>query len=187
MINPNPGRAAVHSEKMNNYREILTSLIRRAVFAVAAGWLGYWFLATASGGWFDAHRLFFGMACLVAAATIIAPPLARLIAEPSGNLFYPSQRFDRPPPMYSIPKSKRAKGLYEEAIAGFEKIAQDYPDEVKPYIEMIDIAIVNLKDPERANAVYQRGILVLKKNEDKEVLARMYGAIRTRMNARPSN
>ncbi len=77
--------------------------------------------------------------------------------------------------------------MYEEAIAGFERIAQDYPDEVKPYIEMIDIAIVNLKDPERANALYRRGILFLKKNEDKEVLARMYGAIRTRLNARPSN
>ena len=72
-------------------------------------------------------------------------------------------------------------------MAGFEGIAAEHPNEVKPYIEMIDIAIVNLKDPERANRIFQRGFCVLKKDENKEVLARMYGAIRTRLNAKPSN
>lgn len=89
--------------------------------------------------------------------------------------------------MYSIPQSKKAKGLYEEAMAGFEKITEEYPDEVQPYVEMIDMAIVKLKDPERAHAIYQRGVSRLKKDEDKEALARMYGAIRTRLNARPGN
>lgn len=172
---------------MSNCREIAISVLLRAFPALAAGALGWWLLAAASGGWSAAPRLFFGMACLVGAARIIAPPIARLIAEPSGSLFYPVRRFDRPQPVYSIPQSKRAKGLYEEAILGFEKIAREYPDEVKPYIEMVDIAVVNLRDPERANAIYQRGVSLLKKEEDKEVLARMYGAIRTRLNARAGN
>lgn len=172
---------------MNNYRDITTSLLWRMLPTIAIGTLGWWLLATASGGWAATPRLLFGMACLVAGATIIAPPIARLIAEPSGNMFYPSRHYDRPQPAYSIPQSKRAKGLYEEAMAGFEKIAEEHPDEVKPYIEMIDIAIVNLKDPDRANAIYQRGLSLLSKEDDKAVLARMYGAMRTRLNARPSN
>jgi hypothetical protein len=69
-------------------------------------------------------------------------------------------------------------------MAGFEKIAQDFPDEVQPYIEMIDIAIVNLGDAGRANRIFQRGVSALKKDEDKEALASMYSAIRTRLNAR---
>ena len=89
--------------------------------------------------------------------------------------------------MYSIPESKRARGMYEEAIAGFDRIAADYPDEVKPYIEMINISIVNLKDPDRANEIFQRGVSILRKDRDKEVLATMYGAIRTRLDAKPSN
>jgi len=124
---------------------------------------------------------------IVAGAIILASPLTRLLAEPAGSLFYPVRRFDRPQPMYSIPQSKRAKGLYEEAMAGFEKIAETYPDEVQPYIHMIDIAIVNLKDPDRANAIYQRGFSTLKQNDAKGELARMYSAIRTRLNARTSN
>ena len=163
------------------------AIVWRSLPAVAIFALGWWLLATASGGWAATPRLLFGMACLLGAAVIMAPPLVRLIAEPSGNLFWPGRRFDRPQPMYSIPQSKKAKGLYEEAIAGFEKIAEEYPEEVHPYIEIIDITIVKLKDPERANATYQRGMSVLKKDEDKEVLARMYSAIRTRLNAKPSN
>ena len=89
--------------------------------------------------------------------------------------------------MYSIPESKRATGLYEEAMAGFETIAEEYPDEVKPYIAMIDISIVNLKDPERAKAIFQRGVSAMKKRDDREALARMYSAIRSRLDAKPSN
>ena len=111
--------------------------------------------------------------------------MAELFAEPTGNLFWPSAQYDRPQPAYSIPQSKRARGLYEETIAGFEKIAEEYPGEIQPYVEMIEIAIVNLHDPERAKAIFHRGIDVLKKDEDRETLARMYGVIRTLLNSRP--
>ncbi len=114
-------------------------------------------------------------------------PLARFLAEPVGTLFYPGTHSSKKAPMYGIPESKRAKGLYEEAIAGFEKIAEDYPNETKPYIEMIDIAIRDLKDPERANKIYQHGTSVLKKDKDKAVLSSMYTAISSRLNSKPSN
>ncbi len=172
---------------MDNYREIQTSLCKRIVPAVVLGGLGWWMLATASGGWGAIPQLLFGMACLVSAAIVMASPVGRLIAEPMGNLFYPGKRSSHAPPMYSIPESNRAKGRYEEAMLGFEKIAETFPAEVKPYIEMIDMAIVNLKDPDRANEIFRRGVSVLQEDKDKEALATMYGAIRTRLNAKPSN
>lgn len=162
---------------MNNYRPILEALGLRALLATP-----FLVLAVSFAG--KGTLAILTPFCLVAVAVILAPPLARLFAEPASGLFYPAGHFDRPPPVYSIPESKRAKGLYEEAIAGFEKIAEEYPDEVKPYVEMIDIAIVCLKDPGRANAIYQRGMSKLCKDDAKEVLARMYSAIRTRLNAR---
>jgi len=160
---------------MNNYRPIFVSLGWRAIVAAP-------FFVVGMTGALSILSPF----CVVAGAIILAPPLARLIAEPTGNLFYPSRHYDGPQPAYSIPQAKRARGQYEQAMAGFEKIAEDHPDEVKPYIEMIDIAIVNLKDPDRANAIYQRGVSLLSKEDDKAVLPRMYGAIRTRLNAKPS-
>jgi hypothetical protein len=171
---------------MSNYRNIFKQLALLGIigFPLAIGGIIMLFRADSAhspgGG-------LFACAAIIMGAVILARPLARLIAEPSGNLFYPGQRFSRPQPMYSIPESRRARGLYEEAITGFEKIAEDYPGEVKPYIEMIDISIVHLKDPDRANEIYQRGVSLLKKEGDKEVLATMYSAIRTRLNAKPSN
>lgn len=161
---------------MNDYRSICVSLGWRALIAAP------FFVVGITGALFVLSPY-----CIVVGAIIIASPLARLLAEPTGNLFWPSQCFKRPQPMYSIPQSKRAKGLYEEAIMGFEKIAADYPDEVQPYIEIIDIVIVNLNDPGRARKIYQRGMSLLKKDIDRELLTRMYGAILTRLNARPSN
>lgn len=113
---------------------------------------------------------FFGLA----AALIIAPALSDLFAEPAGYFYSSGKHSDRPQPAYSIYETKRAKGLYEEAIAGFEKIAAEYPEEVKPYIEMIDIAIVDLKDSERAKRIFYRGIAALKKDKDKEILTQRY-------------
>jgi hypothetical protein len=88
--------------------------------------------------------------------------------------------------MYGIPQSKRKSGAYEEALAGYEAIAENYPDEVQPYLEMIDILLVDLNDPDRAHGVYQRGYLRLRKEEDREALARVYCAMRTRTDREPA-
>ena len=106
---------------MTNYPEILKSLALRSLIALPFVLLGL------TGGLSFAAPIL-----LIAGAIIVAGPFARLIAEPAGCLFYPGEHASRPAPMYSIPESKRASGLYEEAISGFEQIAQDYPKEKKP-------------------------------------------------------
>lgn len=122
-----------------------------------------------------------GFACLIIGAIIVAFPLARLAAESFGGLFWPNRRFDRPQPMYGGPRSLRARGLYDEAMAGFEKMVADYPQEMQAYVEMIEIAIVNLNDGERANRIYQSGMSVLRSEDSKGTLAVMYSAIRSRL------
>jgi hypothetical protein len=59
-------------------------------------------------------------------------------------------------------------------------MARDHPGEVKPYIEMMNIAVRYMKDPDRARAIYRRGISRLKSSKDRETLKRMYDAISTR-------
>lgn len=135
----------------------------------------------------DVGAGFIACALILIAAVVLAFPIAGLLAERTGGLFWPGRRLDRPLPMYSIPQAKRTQGLYEEAIALYEKIAEDYPRETQPYIDMIDICIVNLKDPNRAYVIYDRGMQLLKKDKDKEALTTMYKAISTRLGAKMSN
>lgn len=155
---------------MSEYREIFISMAKRFPFALPFFYLGI----AAKLGFFSPFSILIG-------AIIMAKPLARLFAEPWGALFFSNKRFDRPQPIYGIPEARRQEGNYEEAMAGFAKIAGEYDDQVRAYVSMIDVAIVNLKDEARAETIYREGITKLTKQEDREALAGMFSAIRTRI------
>lgn len=165
---------------MGKYREIVREQGWRILAGApcfAAG--GFFFYTSGDFG------VLFSLPFLLCGALIVAPLLATIFAEPFRSLFYPVGRFDRPLPLYSVQEAKRTKGLYEEAIAGLEKIAGDYPGELKPYTEMIDIAVVNLRDENRARSFLHRGLAELKKDDDKVMLKRFYEATITRLCPKP--
>ncbi len=56
----------------------------------------------------------------------------------------------------------------------YEKVAREHPEEIKPYIEMMDIAIVDLQDHERAKTIFQRGLSSLKDDNNREILKIAY-------------
>ena len=167
---------------MNQYTYIFVRLLKRVLLAAPFVAFGYFELFRVGGGVVQVFGLsLLGFAGLITGAIIVAFPLASLVAECTGNLFWPNRRFDRPPPMYGAPRSRRASGEYEAAKFGFEKMVEEYPQELQAYVEMIEIAIVNLNDAERANRIYQKGMFALKSEEAKGSLAGMYSAIRTRI------
>ncbi len=115
---------------------------------------------------------FFGLASVL----IIAPAVTSLLAEPFSHLYGSNRRYDGPQGVYSVPEAKRADGLYDEAIADLEGIAKEFPNEVKPYLQMIEIAIVDLEDHERAKLIFYRAMAALENDEDKNILTQMFGA-----------
>jgi len=104
-------------------------------------------------------------------------PAARRIAEPWGGIFFPAERFKQTKPMYSIPESRIANGMYEEAMAEYEKIILEYPSEMKPYLDMMTVAMDYLRDPDWANTIYQRGMQTLEDKRIKEQLTQAYHAL----------
>lgn len=165
-----------------DYRTAWLTILRRLMFPLAALGVAAWFLF-GSG---NAAGIFIGLFLFLMALVFLGPALARLFAEPAGNLFWPRRTFDRPQPIYSIPQSKRLKQQPEEALAGFARIAAEYPHELRPWLEMIDIALTDLHDPDRANAIFRDGIARLKKPADKDQLARVYAATRERQDPPPA-
>jgi len=125
----------------------------------------------------NALSVFIGVACIALAGVVASLPIARFIANPLSNFFFPGARFSKPLPLYSVPETKRTSGLYEEAISGYEEIAADYPEEMRPYLEMMDIAIVELHDTERAEEIYQQARSIFTKPEDREILEKKYAWI----------
>jgi len=160
---------------MNEYKPILGRLLVRLLIAVPFFVAGKWIAGM--GSFASAASPFL----LLAGALIVAAPLARLLAEPLGNLLFPGKRFDRPQPIYGIPLARKHEGHYEEALDGFRKIACDYPDEVQAWIEMVDVAITGLHDGERAQQIFEEGMATLKGTEQRQHLAKMYVAIKSRL------
>lgn len=165
----------------DEYKGILLAILRRAVPAALAMAIGVGILLGAN----DAFSMLLGFLFFFIAALFVAGPIARLLAEPVGGLLWPKKFYDKPRPMYGIPQSRRAKGLPEEAIAEYAQIAAEFPDEILPHIEMIDIALTELHDPERAEAYFQHGLVALKKPGDKELLEQVYAATRERQAPHP--
>jgi tetratricopeptide (TPR) repeat protein len=116
-------------------------------------------------------------------AILIVPEVAGYFSKLVTNLIWPSGPLERKP-LYSIPESLVARGKYAEAEQEYEKIIQEFPNEVKPHADMIDVAIRRLNNVELAEQLYQRGMSLLQQPADREVLTKMYAAIRSRLKNR---
>lgn len=167
-----------------NFQTNFMALLRRGLPAGAGFAVGTWILLGA-GESGNVLQMLLGFAFFLVAAILLSGPAARLLAEPMGSLFWPRRYYDRPQPMYGIPQSRRAKGQLEEALAEYEKIAAAHPDEVRPWLDMIDLAIHDLQDAARAQALFERGVAALKNPDDRDLLAKTYAEIRTRLDVRP--
>lgn len=163
------------------YKHILLALLGRIALSAMAFAIGLGILL-ASG---NAADMLLGFLFFLIAAIFVAGPIARLLAEPAGSLLLPRRYYDKPQPMYGIPESRRAQKRPEEAILEYEKIAVAHPDEIRPHLEMIDIALTDLRDPDMAEAFFRRGIASLRKADDRDRLAQVYAATRDRQAPAP--
>ena len=127
-----------------------------------------------------------GFCLYLAASILLAIPIASMIASAFDRFLWSKSYYDKPQPMYGIPQSRRACKRPEEAIAEYEKILAQFPLETLPWLEMVAIAIEDLRDPERARSILERGQAALAKPEDRLLLAQTYSEILTRLDVPPS-
>ena len=167
---------------MSAYRELFKEFRIRLIVGFGCFVIGLIF-SSYSGG--SLTGFLAALPFIIVGAIVVARPITAILAQPFSSLFYPLERFDGAQPIYGIPQSKRAKGLYEEAIAGYEKIAMKYPEEVKPYVEMLNIALMDLRDVERAKSILGRGLVLLDDESSRKILKDSYDAVVTRLREKP--
>jgi len=101
-------------------------------------------------------------AALVVAAILLAKPLAGLIGDGLSGLFMPGERFDKPPPMYSIPEGRMAKEDYAGALEAYAELAAEHPAEIAPHLRMMEIQLRVYRDPEAARTIRDNALLSIK-------------------------
>jgi hypothetical protein len=124
-----------------------------------------------AGGWTAAFSLPLAVACFVGAGAMIAPLLAQRLGDLAGGLFFPNRSFDRPQPVFSIAEGKRAQGQPREALAEYERVLLEHPQESRCYISMMDIAARDLRDPALAEGYYRRAAEQITDSETRRRLA----------------
>jgi hypothetical protein len=129
--------------------------------------------------------LIIGLALLLPAAILFVFPLSRILSSPWGKLLYPDAKFDRPQPLYSLAEAQARREEYETAMTTYEQIAADFPEEIRPWIGMVEIAVMALNDLHRADTIYQRGIEQLTNPQARDTLERMFRGIRSRRDEAP--
>lgn len=165
-------------------KTMLWGLFRRIFPAAAALTAGAALLMRAAAG--HVFDLVLGLACCLVGALCLAFPLAELGALLWDRLIWSKSYYDKPQPMYGIPQARRAKGRFGEALAEYETILAAHPGEVRPHLAMVEIALLDLRDPELAHALYERGRERLKNPADKEALARIYAETLARLEPKPA-
>ncbi len=159
---------------MMEFRKVVVRLAGRLVVAAVAVGVGRHLIVTAEVGVAGLARLLSAMLCFVAAGMIFAPALIRLLAELTGDVCF-SGGFGAPArPQYLIAADRRARGQYAEALAELDKIVTENPQEVRAYLEMLDIALAEMGDQQQARVIYRRGKKALAKAQDREALVFAY-------------
>jgi tetratricopeptide (TPR) repeat protein len=122
----------------------------------------------------------FGSFLTLLGCILVAPDIAGWFSGSLNGLLWTSHHTP-PGPVYGIPESLVARGQYEEAERAYEEIIRKYPDEVKPHVDLINIAVTRLHNLELATQLYQRGMTTLRNQEAKCILTNMHAAIRSRL------
>lgn len=156
-------------------------LVRSILPAAAAFWFGWRLLMTERTHLSDLPSAFAGLGLVVLASILLAPLLARVIAHPAGSLYYPGTRSWTPPPMYSQVEARRKDGRLDEAMDLLQSIADQYPRELRPYLDMIEIAFLELRNPELANAVYRRSRQLFTRRRERKVIEKTFTIQRDRL------
>jgi len=159
---------------MIELRKTVTRLLVRLGFATLAVGYGRYLIVTAETGVAGVSRLLAAMLCFVLAALIFTPALVRLVAELTGDVLDSGGLGGSNSPYYRLAADKRARGRFAEAMAELEKIAEEHPHEVRVYLEMLAIALVDLGDQEQARAICRRGKRALKSRQDAGLLDAAY-------------
>ena len=152
---------------------VLGDSLKKSVirFAIALPLWLFCVYAIAVGGLIG---LLIGVPVAIVAGMICAPAFCEVLAHPFGALVCPEKRFDRVPPRYSVAESKASNGRFEEAIEEYEKVLTEHPREFQAYSAMLDIAALQLEDPDRAARIYDRAVAAIAGGDERRALDRQY-------------
>ena len=128
----------------------------------------------------EAHLIFFGVGGLVISGKLLAPMVAEQLSRLASIFYSPGTKLSKPPPAYSRARGHRAFFQYEEALSALWEVLALHPQDLEAWKELIEIALIDLRDPARARAIFLEGRRTLKAPERVRHLEEIWSALGSR-------
>jgi hypothetical protein len=96
------------------------------------------------------------------------------------NIFYPSEEYNEPQPVYSVVEAKEVQHDYVGAAEGWLKIIATHPGHLKAYLRLMDLYALHFGDYLNVEAVYRLGMTNLRDKQERRRLEAAYQLIQQR-------
>ncbi|HPQ38775.1 MAG TPA: hypothetical protein PLV45_00250 [bacterium] len=107
-------------------------------------------------------------------AILITIPLVELITHFFPDIFGSNQWRSKPKPTFSIARGLKKQEKYIDALAELERMAREDPQEVDIWLEMLEIALMDLKDRNIADPLYRDALSVLESQQSRNAVTTFY-------------
>lgn len=107
-------------------------------------------------------------------AFLIAIPMAELFSHFFPDFFHSYRWRDRPKPTLSIVRSLKKQGHFEEAIDQLREMARTDPQEEDIWLEMLETAVIDLRDHELGSQIMKEAVSALESQEKRAMIQRYF-------------
>lgn len=107
-------------------------------------------------------------------AFLIAIPLAELGSHFFPDFFYAHHWRDRPKPTFSIIRGLKNQGQFKEALSQLTSMAATDSQEENIWLEMLEIALIDLRDKKLGEEIYQEAISALESQTKRDNVKRFF-------------
>jgi len=111
---------------------------------------------------------------IIAFAVLIAIPMSELFAHFFPDVFSARQWRSKPKPTFSIVRSLCRQEKYTEAIAELERMAAEDPQDLDIWLEMLEIAWMDLRDSDITESIYREALSVLETPASRNQIQNVY-------------
>jgi hypothetical protein len=171
-------------------RDFFKSFLIRLLIAAPLVGIGLWLVggSASRGGYMNVFiGVCFAAFFFIIAACIIVPPILDLVASVGlSSVLFP----DRPQdvvPLTSVAEGLVKQGEYEKALARYDEEVLKFSQHLDLRLAMIEVALVKMGDPERAEELYQTAMDALLDPADRGTLTRLYHDLRQSQRPLPAD
>ena len=107
-------------------------------------------------------------------AFLIAIPIAELLSHFFPDFFSSHQWRVRPKPTFSIVRTLKKQGQFEEAMKQLHAMAQTDPQETDIWLEMLETALIDLRNRELGEQVFREAFSALEAQDKRELVQRYF-------------